>query len=71
MEKVDKYEDLYKLITEDIDINGKKYSLKSEFDKFFIGGNKTAGRRIRKIMQLIKSKSQEIRNDVQNYKKVL
>lgn len=69
MEYVDKYDELLKLITEEIGINGKKYLLKDEFDKFFIRGNKVAGTRIRKIMQLVKKQSQEIRDDVQEYRK--
>ena len=39
-----------------------------EFEKFFVRGNKTAATRIRKFMQLIKSQSQEIRDDVQEYR---
>lgn len=68
MEYIDKYDDLVKIITEDIEIDGKKFNLKDEFEKFFIKGNKAAATRIRKIMQEIKKKSQEIRDDVQTYK---
>ena len=42
---------------------------KDEFDKFFVKGNKTAATRVRKFMQEIKKKSQEIRDDVQDYRK--
>lgn len=69
MEYVDKFEELLKLMTEEVDIDGKKYLLKEEFDKFFIKGNKTAATRIRKFMQLLKQQSQEIRDDVQEYRK--
>lgn len=69
MEYVDKYEKLISIITEEVEIDGKKYLLKEEFEKFFVRGNKTAATRIRKFMQLIKSQSQEIRNDVQNYRR--
>lgn len=69
MEYVDKYDELLKIITEDIEIDGKKYLLKDEFEKFFVRGNKVAGTRLRKIMQLIKKQSQEIRDDVQEYRK--
>jgi hypothetical protein len=69
MEYVDKYDELLKLITEEVEINGKKYLLKDEFYKFFVKGNKTSGTRIRKIMQHIKKQSQEIRDDVQEYRK--
>ena len=68
MEYIDKYDDLVKIITEDIEIDGKKFNLRDEFEKFFIKGNKAAATRIRKIMQEVKKKSQEIRDDVQTYK---
>jgi hypothetical protein len=68
MDYLDKYDKLVKLISEEIEIDGKKFNLKDDFDKFFIKSNKTAGTRIRKIMQEIKKVSQEIREDVQNYK---
>lgn len=69
MEYVDKYDKLLSIITDEVEIDGKKYLLKEEFEKFFVKGNKTAATRIRKFMQLLKSQSQEIRNDVQNYRK--
>jgi hypothetical protein len=69
MEYVDKYEELLSILTGEIEMDGKKYFLKDEFDKFFVRGNKTAATRIRKVMQDIKKKSQEIRDDVQNYKR--
>lgn len=68
MENQDKYDALIKLLTEDFIIDDKKINLKDDFDKFFIRGNKTAGTRIRKAMQEVKKLSQEIRNDVQEYK---
>lgn len=69
MEYLEKYDKLIKLITEKVELyDGKKFSLKEDFDKFFVRGNKTAGTRIRKIMQEIKKISQEVRNDVQEYK---
>lgn len=68
MEYVDKYDKLVKLLTEEVEIDGKKFNLKDDFDKFFVKGNKTAGTRIRKIMQELKKLSQEVRNDVQEYK---
>ena len=68
MEYVDKYDDLLKLMTEEFEIDGKRYLLKEEFEKFFVKGNKTAGTRIRKWMQEIKKLSQEVRNDVQDYR---
>lgn len=68
MDYLDKYDELLKLITEEVEIDGKKYNLKEDFEKFFIRGNRTAGTRIRKMMQEIKKMSQEIRTDVQDYK---
>lgn len=68
MEYLDKYDKLVKLLTEEIEIEGKKYDLKDDFDKFFVRGNKTAGTRIRKVMQELKKVSQEVRDDVQEYK---
>ena len=68
MEYLDKYDALVKLLTEEFEIDGKKFNLKEDFDKFFVRSNKTAGTRIRKVMQEIKKLSQEIRNDVQDYK---
>jgi hypothetical protein len=66
---LDRYDELVNLITEEVEIEGKKYLLKEEFDKFFVKSNKAAGTRIRLIMQMIKRLSQEVRNDVQNFKK--
>lgn len=68
MEYQDKYDKLVKLLTEDCEIDGKKFNLKEDFDKFFVRSNKTAGTRIRRMMQELKKVSQEIRNDVQDYK---
>ena len=68
MEYQDKYDELVRLLTEEVEIDGKKYNLKDDFDKFFVKGNKTAGTRIRKMMQEVKKMSQEIRTDVQDYK---
>jgi hypothetical protein len=68
MEYLDKYDALVKLLTEEFELDGKKVNLKDDFDKFFVKGNKTAGTRIRKIMQEVKKLSQEIRTDVQEYK---
>ena len=68
MEYLDRYDKLVKLLTEEVEIEGKKYDLKDDFDKFFVRGNKTAGTRIRKVMQELKKVSQEVRDDVQEYK---
>ena len=68
MEYQDKYDKLVKLLTEDFEVEGKKFNLKDDFEKFFVRSNKTAGTRIRKAMQELKKLSQEVRNDVQEYK---
>ena len=68
MEYVDKYDKLVKLLTEEVELDGKKFNLKDDFEKFFVKGNKTAGTRIRRMMQELKKLSQEVRNDVQEYK---
>ena len=69
MEYSDKYDYLLKVLTEVIEIDGKKTTLKDDFDKFFVKSNKTAGVRIRKVMQILRKTAEEIRNDVQNYKR--
>lgn len=68
MEYLDKYDQLVKILTEEVEVDGKKFNLKEDFEKFFIRGNKTAGTRIRRVMQELKRLSQEVRNDVQEYK---
>jgi len=69
MDYLDKYDHLKKLITQNIEIDGKDFNLEEEFDKFFVKGNKTAGKRIRKFMQIIRRAAEEIRQDVQSYKR--
>jgi hypothetical protein len=71
LDHLDKYEFLLKILTEKIEIDGKEISLKEEFEKFFIRGNKSAGTRIRKVMQILRRSSEDIRNDIQSYKKTL
>ena len=68
MDYIDKYDQLVKILTEEVEVNGKKFNLKEDFEKFFIRGNRTAGTRIRKVMQELKRLSQEVRTDVQDYK---
>jgi len=43
-------------------------SLKEDFQKFYEGGNKAAGTRVRKGMLELKDKAQEIRKEVQEIK---
>ena len=69
MEYLDKYDKLVKILTEEVEIEGKKYNLNDDFEKFFVRTNRTAGTRIRKVMQELKRISQEVRDDVQDYKK--
>jgi hypothetical protein len=71
MEYQDKYDDLLRLLTEEVKIDDRKYNLKEDFQKFYVKGNRTAGKRIRRIMQELKKVSQDVRNDVQNYKSKL
>jgi len=68
MEYLDKYDYLVKILTEEVEIDGRKFNLKEDFEKFFIRGNKTAGTRLRRVMQEIKKVSQDVRTDVQQYK---
>ena len=68
MDYIDKYDQLVKVLSEEVEIDGKKFNLKDDFEKFFIRGNRTAGTRIRKVMQELKRLSQEVRTDVQDYK---
>lgn len=68
MDYLDKYDQLVKLLTEEVEIEGKNFNLKDDFEKFFVRSNKTAGTRLRKMMQEVKKLSQEIRDDVQEYK---
>jgi len=44
-------------------------SFEGDFEKFYVKGNKSAGTRVRKHMNDLKRRAQEIRNDVQNIKK--
>jgi cytochrome c556 len=43
-------------------------SFYADFEKFYVKGNKAAGTRVRKNMNELKKKAQEIRIDVQNIK---
>lgn len=65
------YDLLLRVLTEDIEIDGKKYKLKDDFEKFYIKGNRTAGTRIRKVMQILRRASEDVRNDIQEYKRSL
>jgi hypothetical protein len=71
IELVDKYDQLLKILTEEVEVDGKKVKLKDDFEKFFIKSNKTAGVRIRKIMQILRKNAEDIRIDVQNHKKTI
>ena len=68
MEYLDKYDKLVSILMDEVEIDGKKYNLKEDFEKFFVRSNKTAGTRVRKMMQEIKKITQEVRTDVQTYK---
>ena len=55
---MDRYQELLDLVA----------TFKSDFDKFYIKQNKSAGVRLRKNMANLKKKAQEIRNEVQEVK---
>ena len=44
-------------------------SFEKDFEKFFVKGNKSAGTRVRKHMNELKRKAQEVRNEIQSIKK--
>ena len=69
MDHLDNYDELIKILTEEVEIDVKKFYLKDDFEKFFVRSNRTAGTRIRKVMQLLRRAAEDIRNDVQDYKK--
>ena len=68
MDYLDKYDRLIEILTEEVEFDGKKFNLKDDFEKFFIRSNRTAGTRIRKVMQELKKLAHEVRDDVQEYK---
>jgi oxalate decarboxylase/phosphoglucose isomerase-like protein (cupin superfamily) len=69
VEHLDRYDDLLRILTENVEVDGKTVKLKDDFEKFFVRSNKTAGVRVRKIMQMIRKTAEDIRNEVQEYKK--
>tara|TARA_R100001163_G_C4937792_1_gene110952 strand:- start:27 stop:221 length:195 start_codon:yes stop_codon:yes gene_type:complete len=40
-------------------------SIQTDYDKFYVDGNASAGTRVRKAMQQVKSTAQEVRQHVQ------
>ena len=68
---LDRYDELLNILIEEVEVDGKKFFLKEDFEKFFIKGNKTAGTRIRKVMQRIRKVAENIRKDIQNYKQTI
>lgn len=69
MDHLEKYEEIIGVLTGAVVIDGKEYRLKDELEKFYVAGNKRAGTRIRKMMQMIKGHAQDLRIDVQDYRK--
>ena len=55
---MDRYQELQALVA----------SFEHDFDKFYVKGNKSAGTRVRKAMNELKKKAQEIRLEVQSMK---
>ena len=73
MEYQDKYEELLTILLNpvDLDRDGKKFLLREEFEKLYVRDNKISGTRIRKFMQILRRKAEEIRQDVQNHRDML
>ncbi|MGN6110296.1 MAG: hypothetical protein ACTHU0_34655 [Kofleriaceae bacterium] len=57
-EGVARYAELQKLVAE----------MAEDFEKFYRGGNKAAGTRVRNAMQSLKKFAQDVRTEVQNIK---
>ncbi len=55
---MDRYQELLDLVA----------TFKTDFEKFYLKENKSAGVRLRKHMANLKKKAQEIRNEVQDVK---
>jgi histone H1-like protein Hc1 len=51
------------------ELNELLQTFEKDFEKFYLKGNKSAGTRVRKHMNDLKRKAQEIRNEVQAIKK--
>ena len=58
MKKGNPYGEIQKLIE----------TYKGDFEKFYEGGNKTAGTRVRKMLQELKVLAQKIRTEIQDIK---
>jgi len=73
MEYQDKYEELLAILLNpvDLDRDGKKFLLREEFEKLYVRDNKISGTRIRKFMQILRRKAEEIRQDVQNHRDMI
>ena len=73
MEYQDKYEELLAILLNPIDLDrdGKKFLLREEFEKLYVRDNKISGTRIRKFMQILRRKAEEVRQDVQNHRDML
>lgn len=70
-DNLDNYDELLNILVCENEVDGKKYFLKEDFEKFFIKGNKAAGTRIRKVMQKIRRIAEKVRKDIQDFKKEL
>jgi hypothetical protein len=69
MNNLERFDNLIKILMEPIEVDGKKVTLKDDFEKFFIKSNKTAGTRIRKVMQMLRKEAELVRKDIQDFKK--
>jgi hypothetical protein len=71
IDNLDSYDELLNIFINENEVDGKKYYLKEDFEKFFIKGNKAAGTRVRKVMQKIRRIAEKVRKDIQDFKQEL
>ena len=62
------YKKLMDLMIEPILIDGKLTTLKDDLERFYNKNNKSAGKRVRKIMQMIRKECELVRKDIQDTK---
>lgn len=66
---MESFEKLRAIINEEFELDGETYNLVKDVAKVNKNGNKTAGIRIRKLMQLVKNTAQDIRNEISENRK--
>jgi len=63
------YEEIKGLLNgEDLEIDGKIYNLEKDSAKFYDKGNSSAGTRVRKVLQYIKGRCDDMRKEVSKIK---